>query len=258
MRGGLPEGRPLAHGIGNARRTGAQGNHRLPGARRDREALLLRLLCGTQEGPAGRAKPQDRHGGADLAAPRHGVQAFRDPQAAYKLEFRRRAAIARFLHANRSKSVLEKAPDAFRTISEVADDLDVPQHVLRFWESRFAQIRPMKRGGGRRYYRPDDIDLLRGIRHLLYGQGYTIRGVQRILREQGPRFVQAVWQEGAPQPPVGRGGEEAEARTGERGLFGLWPAMGAQEEIEEEIESGGDDHDDAAAEGAGPAPHVRL
>src|ERR1700688_2134374 len=108
----------------------------------------------------------------------------------------------------RSMAVLEKAPDAFRTISEVADDLDVPQHVLRFWESRFAQIRPMKRGGGRRYYRPDDIDLLRGIRHLLYGQGYTIRGVQRILREQGPRFVQAVWQEGAPQPPVGHGGEE--------------------------------------------------
>jgi DNA-binding transcriptional MerR regulator len=96
-----------------------------------------------------------------------------------------------------------KAPDAFRTISEVADDLDLPQHVLRFWESRFHDIKPMKRGGGRRYYRPDDIDLLRGIRHLLYGEGYTIRGVQRILREQGAKFVQAVWQEGAPQPPHG-------------------------------------------------------
>jgi DNA-binding transcriptional MerR regulator len=94
-----------------------------------------------------------------------------------------------------------KAPDAFRTISEVADELDLPQHVLRFWESRFHEIRPMKRGGGRRYYRPDDIDLLRGIRHLLYGEGYTIRGVQRILREQGNKFVQVVWQEGAPQPP---------------------------------------------------------
>jgi len=96
-----------------------------------------------------------------------------------------------------------KAPDAFRTISEVADELDLPQHVLRFWESRFHEIKPMKRGGGRRYYRPDDIDLLRGIRHLLYGEGYTIRGVQRILREQGPKFVQAVWQDGAPQPPHG-------------------------------------------------------
>ncbi len=95
---------------------------------------------------------------------------------------------------------MNKAPDAFRTISEVAAELDLPQHVLRFWESRFPQIKPMKRGGGRRYYRPDDVELLRGIRHLLYGQGYTIRGVQRILREQGPRFVQTVWQEGAPQP----------------------------------------------------------
>jgi DNA-binding transcriptional MerR regulator len=89
---------------------------------------------------------------------------------------------------------LDKAPDAFRTISEVADDLKVPQHVLRFWESRFAQIKPMKRAGGRRYYRPDDVDLLRGIHHLLYGAGYTIRGVQRILRDQGSKFVQGVWQ----------------------------------------------------------------
>jgi DNA-binding transcriptional MerR regulator len=94
---------------------------------------------------------------------------------------------------------LEKAPDAFRTISEVADDLDVPQHVLRFWESRFRDIKPMKRGGGRRYYRPEDIHLLRGIRHLLYGEGYTIRGVQRILKEQGAKFVASVWQPGAPQ-----------------------------------------------------------
>jgi DNA-binding transcriptional MerR regulator len=101
-----------------------------------------------------------------------------------------------------------KAPDAFRTISEVADDLDLPQHVLRFWESRFREIKPMKRGGGRRYYRPEDIDLLRGIKHLLYGEGYTIRGVQRILREQSVGFVQAVWQEGAPQPPHGGGDEE--------------------------------------------------
>jgi DNA-binding transcriptional MerR regulator len=97
-----------------------------------------------------------------------------------------------------------KAPDAFRTISEVADDLDLPQHVLRFWESRFREIKPMKRGGGRRYYRPDDVDLLRGIRHLLYGEGYTIRGVQRILKEQGIKFVQSVWQAGAPQPQGGR------------------------------------------------------
>jgi DNA-binding transcriptional MerR regulator len=96
---------------------------------------------------------------------------------------------------------LDKAPDAFRTISEVADEIDVPQHVLRFWESRFAQIKPMKRGGGRRYYRPDDVDLLRGVRHLLYGEGYTIRGVQRILRDEGAAFVQNVWRAGATPPP---------------------------------------------------------
>jgi len=85
---------------------------------------------------------------------------------------------------------LDKAPDAFRTISEVAADLDIPQHVLRFWETRFSQIKPMKRSGGRRYYRPDDVDLLRGIRRLLYGEGYTIRGVQRILKEHGIASVQ--------------------------------------------------------------------
>jgi DNA-binding transcriptional MerR regulator len=105
---------------------------------------------------------------------------------------------------------LDKAPDAFRTISEVAEDLSVPQHVLRFWESRFPQIRPMKRAGGRRYYRPDDVDLVRGIRHLLYGEGYTIRGVQRILREQGPKFVQSVWQPGAAPPLSGPADEIAE------------------------------------------------
>ncbi|GLK69548.1 MerR family transcriptional regulator [Hansschlegelia plantiphila] len=80
-----------------------------------------------------------------------------------------------------------KGPDAFRTISEVAEELGLPQHVLRFWETRFPQVKPIKRGGGRRYYRPNDVDLLRGVKQLLYGEGYTIRGVQRILREQGGR-----------------------------------------------------------------------
>ncbi|WP_237155202.1 MerR family transcriptional regulator [Oryzibacter oryziterrae] len=96
---------------------------------------------------------------------------------------------------------MEKASDAFRTISEVAEDLDLPQHVLRFWETKFTQIRPMKRGGGRRYYRPDDVELLRGIQYLLYGEGYTIKGVQRILKEQGVRFVMDIWHNpGAPIP----------------------------------------------------------
>jgi DNA-binding transcriptional MerR regulator len=97
---------------------------------------------------------------------------------------------------------VDKSPDAFRTISEVAADLELPQHVLRFWETKFSQIKPLKRGGGRRYYRPDDVELLKGIRHLLYGEGYTIRGVQRILKENGVRFVMNVWREGAPQPPA--------------------------------------------------------
>ena len=82
-----------------------------------------------------------------------------------------------------------KSPEAFRTISEVSAELDVPQHVLRFWESRFAQVKPVKRAGGRRYYRPEDVDLLRGIRALLYSDGFTIRGVQKILRDKGLRQV---------------------------------------------------------------------
>ena len=102
---------------------------------------------------------------------------------------------------------MDKSPDAFRTISEAADELDLPQHVLRFWETRFTQIKPLKRGGGRRYYRPDDVQLLKGIRHLLYDQGFTIKGVQRILKEQGARHVVAIGETGsirpiAPQPHV--------------------------------------------------------
>jgi DNA-binding transcriptional MerR regulator len=87
---------------------------------------------------------------------------------------------------------MEKSPDAFRTISEVAEDLNLPQHVLRFWETRFSQIKPMKRGGGRRYYRPQDVELIKGIRHMLYDQGYTIKGVQKLLRENGNQFLIAI------------------------------------------------------------------
>jgi len=141
-------------------------------------------------------------------------------------------------------TVVEKAPDAFRTISEVAQDLDLPQHVLRFWETRFQQIKPLKRGGGRRYYRPDDIDLLRGIQHLLYGEGYTIRGAQRILKDHGVKFVQGVWKPGAAQPASAREvverepepaeplpparpahGRRADADSAHRRLFGLLPSF---------------------------------
>ena len=109
-----------------------------------------------------------------------------------------------------------KSEDAFRTISEVAEDLDIPQHVLRFWETRFAQIKPLKRGGGRRYYRPDDVALLKGIRRLLYGEGYTIKGMQRILKEQGPRHVQAIGRGAAIGPQMQAGGGAAtQAEAGE-------------------------------------------
>ncbi len=86
---------------------------------------------------------------------------------------------------------MAKSSAAFRTISEVAEELGVQKHVLRFWEIKFPQIRPMKRGGGRRYYRPADVELLRGIRVLLHAEGFTIRGVQKILREQGMDYVKA-------------------------------------------------------------------
>ena len=90
--------------------------------------------------------------------------------------------------AEPGRAKLRKAPNAFRTISEVADELHIPQHVLRFWETKFPQVKPLKRGGGRRYYRPDDIALLRRISDLLYIQGYTIKGVQRLLREGGGKL----------------------------------------------------------------------
>lgn len=102
--------------------------------------------------------------------------------------------------ALRASGAPAKSAEAFRTISEVATDLDVPQHVLRFWESRFAQIRPVKRAGGRRYYRPDDVDLLKGIRSLLYVDGLTIKGVQKVLKERGLRHVTEVGRGNAPPP----------------------------------------------------------
>lgn len=103
---------------------------------------------------------------------------------------------------------MSKSAEAFRTISEVAEELDVPKHVLRFWEQKFPQIKPMKRGGGRRYYRPEDLELLRGIRHLLHREGYTIRGVQKILRTQGVDGVKRSGLDGAAaQKPLAK--EEA-------------------------------------------------
>jgi DNA-binding transcriptional MerR regulator len=105
-----------------------------------------------------------------------------------------------------------KSAAAFRTISEVSDELDVPQHVLRFWEGKFSQVRPLKRGGGRRYYRPEDIDLLRRIRNLLYSEGYTIKGVQRLLREGRGKDDEAEV-DGTPQAVDGDGGADSELKA---------------------------------------------
>lgn len=111
----------------------------------------------------------------------------------------------------------KKAPNAFRTISEVADDLHIPQHVLRFWETKFPQVRPLKRGGGRRYYRPDDIGLLRRIADLLYTQGYTIKGVQRLLREGGGQLSDDI------PPPTAD--ERAAAEAEKAGMSGEGPPL---------------------------------
>jgi DNA-binding transcriptional MerR regulator len=117
-----------------------------------------------------------------------------------------------------------KSAAAFRTISEVATELDLPQHVLRFWESKFPQIRPMKRGGGRRYYRPEDMDLLRRIRSLLYDDGYTIKGVQKILRDQHGRGGAVIEEAGVEDAAIEDGPEEgivpamAVSKPDERGL----------------------------------------
>ena len=122
-----------------------------------------------------------------------------------------------------------KSDGAFRTIGEVAESLDLPPHVLRFWETRFAEIEPVKRAGGRRYYRPRDVELVAAIRHLLYGRGYTIKGVQRLLREQGARAVI--------ESARGSGGAERDADSGERerpspelSLFSHADAPGRREE----------------------------
>ena len=117
---------------------------------------------------------------------------------------------------------MSKSATAFRTISEVADLLDVPKHVLRFWEVKFPQIKPMKRGGGRRYYRPEDLELLRGIQHLLHAEGYTIKGVQKILREQGVDHVKAAAPEAA-APEIAPQAEPAAA-----GKAARKPARGAR------------------------------
>jgi len=113
----------------------------------------------------------------------------------------------------------EKSASAFRTISEVADELELPQHVLRFWETKFTAIKPMKRGGGRRYYRPEDVALLKRIRDLLYAEGYTIKGVQKLLRERGGKAVDSAPTRDTP-PAAPAAALADDARTELRSLLG--------------------------------------
>jgi DNA-binding transcriptional MerR regulator len=128
-----------------------------------------------------------------------------------------------------------KSPEAFRTISEVAEVLDVPQHVLRFWETRFSQIRPVKRAGGRRFYRPEDVDLLRGIRLLLYFEGYTIKGVQKILREKGVRHAVALGRQDALAQGEPKRAERIEPRDAENSFAALAMLARAHDDAAETI-----------------------
>jgi len=131
---------------------------------------------------------------------------------------------------------MAKAAEAFRTISEVAADLDVPKHVLRFWEAKFPQIRPMKRGGGRRYYRPEDLELLKGIRRLLHAEGYTIKGVQKILREQGVDQVKAFALLAAQDKSKARGKAKLESST--RTASTKAPAAAAAKSLDTKVADG--------------------
>jgi DNA-binding transcriptional MerR regulator len=120
----------------------------------------------------------------------------------------------------------EKSPQAFRTISEVAEELDTPAHVLRFWETKFPQLNPMKRGGGRRYYRPADVALLRGIRTLLYAEGLTIKGLQKVFRDKGVRYVAAVGAGlEAPDPADAQAEEAVAPATGLSGVIARLEAL---------------------------------
>ena len=170
-------------------------DRRFAARRRGRQDLLLRHLLGPPQGPPDRPQSEDRRGGPDHAAQGAGVPALAIAEGSHQRRQRRcararRTIDGRFGRRRRPTAPLRqragarppKSAAAFRTISEVATELDVAQHVLRFWESKFPQVRPLKRGGGRRYYRPEDIDLLRQIRSLLYDEGYTIKGAQKLLK----------------------------------------------------------------------------
>lgn len=145
----------------------------------------------------------------------------------------------------RARRLPEKAPNAFRTISEVADELGVQQHVLRFWETKFTQVKPLKRGGGRRYYRPEDVILIKKIHNLLYTEGYTIKGVQKLLKEQGrgrllaEAQTEAVAAANAPEAEVAQAlAVNAEVTLNSRQKAILQSMLGELKELRDMIKSG--------------------
>lgn len=145
-------------------------------------------------------------------APKSKPQTQQDPQTIQNIPNRRPMKTAKKV----AKQTVAKSASAFRTISEVADELKVEQHVLRFWESKFSQIDPLKRGGGRRYYRPEDVELLKNIHHLLYSEGYTIKGVQKLLQSTRGNLsarVQETVAEAASPVAVSVGKNKAELQT---------------------------------------------
>jgi DNA-binding transcriptional MerR regulator len=157
---------------------------------------------------------------------------------------------------------MEKTQEAFRTIGEVAEELDLPQHVLRFWETKFTQIRPVKRAGGRRYYRPDDVQLVAAIRVLLYSEGYTIKGVQRILKEQGARAVIAASQQqggrgplALPRPvPAAGGAPESLAQV----LVPLLAAKGSSARAQQDLFASASDENPATQTRLSPLDRHRM
>lgn len=131
-------------------------------------------------------------------------------------------------------SVLEKSPDAFRTISEAADELDVPAHVLRFWESKFSQISPLKRAGGRRFYRPQDLALLRGIKHLLYAEGYTIKGAKKFIKDNGVASIVELGNN--PNRELARAVDSADVETKPQAVRKTGPGSRSNREIKDVIQ----------------------
>ena len=189
-RGRLPEGRSVADRIGGARRTRARPRSAMPGRGETVKLSSFGSFVVRDKGAARRPQSEDRHRGADRAAPGDGLQAIERAQGAHQRRGRRRRTTSDPRPSGAHSWT--RAPTLSAPSARSPTTSTCRSTCCASGKRASAQIRPLKRGGGRRYYRPDDVDLLKGIRQLLYGEGYTIKGVQRILKEEGIRFVQSV------------------------------------------------------------------